>query len=97
MWWFCNQAANEDRRTSEFRARRSYLGDGARQFPPKEPQNKSMRNYIAQRRQAREYDDYLRRKVEASRTSMRADRGRSNEDVEAVFAAKRKRAAADQA
>ena len=55
-----------------------------------------MRSYIEQRRQAREYEDYLRRKVEAGRASMRAGRGRSNEEVEAEFAAMR-RAAADRA
>jgi hypothetical protein len=42
-----------------------------------------------QRRQAREYDDYLRQKVEAGRASMRAGRGRSNDEVEAEFAARR--------
>lgn len=40
-------------------------------------------------RQAREYDDYLRRKVEVGRASMCAGLGRSNEEVEARFAAKR--------
>ncbi len=55
-----------------------------------------MRGYIEQRRQAREYEDYLRHKVEAGRASMRAGRGRPNEEVEAEFAAKR-RAAADHA
>lgn len=53
-----------------------------------------MRGYIEQRRQAREYEDYLRRKVEAGRVSMRASRGRTNEEIEAEFAAMR-RAAAD--
>lgn len=48
-----------------------------------------MRDYIEQRRQVREYDDYLRRKVEAGRASMRAGRGRSNDEVEATFAARR--------
>jgi len=51
-----------------------------------------MRGYIEQRHKAREYDDYLRRKVEASRASMRAGRGRSNEEVEAAFTAKRNQA-----
>ena len=41
-----------------------------------------MRGYIEQHRQAREYDDYPRRKVEAGRASMRAGRGRSNDEVE---------------
>lgn len=35
-----------------------------------------MRDYIEQRCQAGEYDEYLRRKVEAGRASMRAGRGR---------------------
>ena len=56
-----------------------------------------MRTYIEQRRLAREYDDYLRRKVEAGRASMRAGRGRSNDEVEAAFAARRRQVAADQA
>lgn len=34
-------------------------------------------------------DDYLRRKVDAGRASMAAGRGRSAEEVEATFAAKR--------
>ena len=53
-----------------------------------------MRGYIEQRRQAREYDDYLRRKVGAGRASMRAGRSQSNKDVEAMFAARRDQAAA---
>lgn len=48
-----------------------------------------MRGYIEQRRQAREYDDYLREKVEAGRVLMRAGLGRSNDEVETTFAAKR--------
>jgi len=52
-----------------------------------------MRDYIDRRRQARDYDEYLRRKVQAGRTSMRAGLGRSNDEVEAEFAAKRGQAA----
>jgi len=37
-----------------------------------------MRGYIEQRRQAREYDAYLRRKVEAARTDKAAGRGFSD-------------------
>ncbi|MGH8832636.1 MAG: antitoxin of toxin-antitoxin stability system [Polaromonas sp.] len=48
-----------------------------------------MRDFIQQQRQAREYDDFLHAKVEAGRASMRAGRGRSNDEVEAEFAAKR--------
>jgi len=52
-----------------------------------------MRAYIEERRNSREYDEYLRRKVEAARESMRAGRGRTNEEVEAAFAARRSKAA----
>ncbi|MEQ1889224.1 MAG: antitoxin of toxin-antitoxin stability system [Alphaproteobacteria bacterium] len=51
-----------------------------------------MRDYIARQQQAREYDDYLRRKVELARVSVRAGRGRSNDEVNAEFAARRARA-----
>jgi len=56
-----------------------------------------MRGYIEQRRQARAYDDYLQRKVEAGRTSMRAGLGRSNDEVEAAFATRRHPATAGHA
>ena len=52
-----------------------------------------MREFIQRQREAREYDEFLRRKVEASRASMRAGVGRSNEEVEAEFAARRTGAA----
>ncbi len=58
--------------------------------PASQVMRELMREYIAQRQQARDYDDYLRRKVEAGRTSMSSGRGRSNEEVEASFAARRK-------
>ncbi|MGO1080694.1 hypothetical protein [Inquilinus sp. CA228] len=48
-----------------------------------------MREFIQRRREEREYDEFLRRKVEIARSSMRAGRGRSNEVVEAEFAAQR--------
>jgi predicted transcriptional regulator len=50
-----------------------------------------MRDYIARQQQAREYDGYVRRKVETARASMRAGRGRSNEEVETEFAKRRAR------
>lgn len=62
--------------------------------PASQVMRELMRSYIAQRRQAREYHDYLRRKVEAGRASMHAGRGRSNEEVEAAFAARRKQVVA---
>ena len=48
-----------------------------------------MRDYIKQRRQAREYDDYLRRKVEAARRQRDSGLHFSNEEVEAEAAARR--------
>lgn len=65
--------------------------------PASQVMRELMRDYIEQRRQAREYDEHLRRKVEAGRASMRAGRGRSNDEVEVAFAAKRNQVAADQA
>ena len=52
-----------------------------------------MREFVQRQREAREYDEFLRGKVEAGRASMRAGLGRSNEEVEADFAARRSRAA----
>ncbi len=48
-----------------------------------------MREFVQRQRQAREYDEFLRHKVEAARSSMRAGKGRSNDEVEAEFAARR--------
>lgn len=48
-----------------------------------------MREFVQRSREAREYDEFLGRKVDAARTSMRADVGHSNEEVEATFAARR--------
>lgn len=52
-----------------------------------------MRDFVQRQREAREYEAFLRGKVEAGRASMRAGLGRSNEEVEADFAARRSRAA----
>lgn len=51
-----------------------------------------MREFVQRQRQSREYDEFLQRKVEVARTSMRAGRGRSNDEVEAKFAARRAKA-----
>jgi hypothetical protein len=48
-----------------------------------------MREFVQRQRDAREYDSFLRGKVEAGRASMRAGRGESNDAVEAKFAARR--------
>lgn len=52
-----------------------------------------MREFVQRQRQAREYDEFLHRKVEVARVSMRAGRGRSNDEVEAEFAARRAKVA----
>ena len=52
-----------------------------------------MREFIERQRQAREYDQYFSRKVDAGRASMLVGSGRSNEEVEATFAARRAEAA----
>lgn len=52
-----------------------------------------MREFVQRQRETRDYDDFLRRKVEAGRASMRAGQGRSNNQVEAKFAARRAKAA----
>ena len=48
-----------------------------------------MREFVQRQRDGRDYDTFVRAKVERARISMRAGRGRSNEDVEADFAARR--------
>ncbi len=48
-----------------------------------------MREYVQHQREAREYDEFLHRKVEIARSSMRAGQGRSNDEVEADFATRR--------
>ena len=48
-----------------------------------------MREFVQRQREAREYDEFLHRKVEAGRVAMRAGLGRSNDEVEAEFAVRR--------
>ena len=54
-----------------------------------------MRDFIQRQQETRDYEAFLSRKVEAGRVSMRSGVGRSNDEVEASFAARR--AAADRA
>ena len=44
-----------------------------------------MRDYINQRRQAREYENYLQHKVDLARADKAAGRSFSNEEIEAEF------------
>ena len=48
-----------------------------------------MREFIQRRRDEREYQEFLRNKVETARASKQAGLGRTHEDVEAEFAARR--------
>lgn len=48
-----------------------------------------MREFVRRQREAREYDAFVGRKVQAGRKDMRAGRGRSHAEVEADFAARR--------
>lgn len=52
-----------------------------------------MREYIKRQKEAREYEEFLRKKVAPGRESMIAGRGASNQEVEAEFAARRADAA----
>lgn len=52
-----------------------------------------MRDFIQRRKQERDYDRFLREKVDLARSSMHAGRGRPDEDVDAEFAARRERLA----
>lgn len=52
-----------------------------------------MREFVQRQRDARNYDAFLRNKVDAARVSMRAGAGRTNDAVEAEFAARRTAAA----
>ena len=48
-----------------------------------------MREFVERQREAREYDAFLRQKVEAAQASVQLGRGRSNEEVESEAAARR--------
>lgn len=52
-----------------------------------------MREFVQRQREEREHDDFLQRKVALARASVRDGRGRSNDEVEAEFAALRTSAA----
>jgi hypothetical protein len=49
-----------------------------------------VRDSVARQHEEPGYEDFLRRKVEKARASMEADRGRSNEQVEAIFSERRR-------
>jgi hypothetical protein len=57
--------------------------------PASQVMRELMRDFVQRQRQARDYQEFMGRKVEAGRVSMRAGEGHSDEDVEALFAARR--------
>jgi hypothetical protein len=57
--------------------------------PASQVMRELMRGYIEKQRLARDYDNYLREKVDAARLSMRAGVGQPNEEVDAIFSALR--------
>lgn len=48
-----------------------------------------MRGFVQRQGEARDYEDFLQRKVKTARASVHAKRGRANEDAEREFAARR--------
>ena len=61
--------------------------------PASQVMRELMREFVERQRLARDHDAFLAGKVEAGRASMRAGLGRSNEELEAAFAARRAGAA----
>ncbi len=57
--------------------------------PASQVMRELMREYIKRQKEAREYEEFLRRKVDAGRASMHSGQGVANDDVEAAFAARR--------
>jgi hypothetical protein len=66
-----------------------YLPAEAAHRPASQILRELMREFIQRQRDARDYDAFLRNKVETARASMQEGKGRINEEVEAEFAARR--------
>ncbi|EXI75269.1 MAG TPA: antitoxin of toxin-antitoxin stability system [Candidatus Accumulibacter phosphatis] len=74
--------------------RAEFMAEGAAAHrPASQVLRELMREFVQRQRAAREYDDFLRRKVDAARLSISAGLGRSNDEVEDEFAARRARVA----
>lgn len=82
----------------EPRLREAFMAQAADEDrPASQIMRELMRDYLEQRRQQRDYDAWLHNKVAAGRASMRAGRGRPDDEVEARFAAMREAGAAGRA
>jgi len=69
--------------------RDSFMAEAAaNDRPASQIMRELMREYIEQRSQEREYKEFLRGKTEDARAQMRAGLGRTNEQVQADFAAR---------
>jgi hypothetical protein len=64
--------------------------DAAHQ-PASQVARELFREYVRRQREARDYDNFLRQKVEAARASIRAGKGITNAEVETAFAVRRAR------
>jgi len=64
--------------------------DAAHQ-PASQVARELFREYVRRQREGRDYDNFLRQKVDAGRASVRAGKGATNEEVEAAFAVRRAR------
>lgn len=64
----------------------------AAHLPASQVMRDLMRDFIRQQQQAKEHDEFVQRKVAVARASVEAGRGRSNDDVEAEFTARRAKA-----
>jgi predicted transcriptional regulator len=59
--------------------------------PASQIMREMMRQFVQAQQEAREYEVFLQRKVDLAREAMVAGEGMSNEEVEAQFAARRRR------
>lgn len=64
----------------------------AAHLPASQVMRDLMRDYIRQQQQAKANEEFVQHKVAVARASVEAGRGRSNEEVEAAFAARRAKA-----
>ncbi len=62
---------------------------GAAHRPASQIVRELMREFVQRQREAEEYDAFLRKKVDAARTSVRAGRGIPHDEIEAEAAARR--------
>lgn len=63
----------------------------ASQRPASQIMREMMRQFVQAQQEAREYEVFLQRKVNLAREAMAAGEGMSNEEVDAQFAARRRR------